>query len=136
MPIRNHRWKSSRADDVNVVSKAQKEMFRNESIVHNQQQTWAVSQTIGHEENGYFISNQQEKNIYKTIKKTGHGLYFNKFPKYRGHWEPFLAYKASQEGQTKEVINKSNANKYFYKLGPRVYKHFEVMWEKCERNTA
>lgn len=39
MPIRNQRWKSSRADDVNVVSKAQKEMFRNESIVHNQQQT-------------------------------------------------------------------------------------------------
>lgn len=27
MPISNQRWKSSRADDVNVVSKAQKEML-------------------------------------------------------------------------------------------------------------
>lgn len=86
VPISIQRWKSSRADD---VSAAQKEML------------WTEIKAK------YTIKEEHEQLVRKWLfyfsvsrhRKTGHAPDFNKFPKYRDHWQQFLAYKTSEEGQ-------------------------------------
>lgn len=59
---------------------------------------------------------------------------FEDFPKLQNHWDDFVAYKASAEGQTLSEKNKENASKkkYFHRLGPGGYKTKIPKWEKRE----
>lgn len=87
MHISIQRWNSSRADDVNAVSVAQKEMLWTDikalyAIKDEHEQLvkqWAMKKMV-------VLFQHLKTSLYSTYRKIGHATDFYKYPKYRDHW--------------------------------------------------
>ena len=81
---------------------------------------------------------------FQTFKKSLYMKYvqnrltpsFNTYPKLEGHWDKFIEYKLSAEGQTLSALAKKNASKkkYHHRLGTGGYAKKVPQWEKQEQD--
>ncbi|KAJ1265042.1 hypothetical protein BS78_08G047800 [Paspalum vaginatum] len=80
------------------------------------------------------LFHSHKKKLYEGFKKNGQVPDFNKFPKYRGHWEEFISYKESEEAIAFSAKNKASAKKkeYHHRLGPGDYKGRAEGWATME----
>nr|ABB46929.2 transposon protein, putative, CACTA, En/Spm sub-class [Oryza sativa Japonica Group] len=91
------------------------------------------SEKVDSKENGRQFQNFKGDLYQKYILK-GQTPNFNTFPKLRDHWDEFVAYKTSQQGEAMMERNKENAakKKYHHHLGSGGYSVTMPKWEEME----
>ena len=94
---------------------------------------------MGHEEDGYCISDVQEKleqRVKDYIKKGLTPDFEKDFKKQRPYWDAYVQYKSSEDSEQRTTQAKENASKkkHFHHLGQGAYKASIPKWHKMEED--
>nr|CAE01872.2 OSJNBb0028M18.5 [Oryza sativa Japonica Group] len=137
VPVSKVYWRRTRArgDNDSFVSESEKEMlwttmletFTLPAGTENIVKQWTLKKMA--EQFQSFKGDLYKKYILKGLTPN-----FDVFPKLRGHWDEFVAYKTGQQGQAMMVKNKENAakKKYHHHLVSGGYSVAMPKWEEME----
>nr|CAH65918.1 OSIGBa0102O13.9 [Oryza sativa] len=137
VPVSKVYWRRTRArgDNDSFVSESEKEMLWTTMLetftlpvgTENIVKQWTLKKMA--EQFQSFKGDLYKKYILKGLTPN-----FDVFPKLRGHWDEFVAYKTGQQGQAMMVKNKENAakKKYHHHLVSGGYSVAMPKWEEME----
>jgi hypothetical protein len=146
IPISIQEWNKPKADDgVSYVDDRSKdelwntlmtnfslppEVDPNSNVVERKVKAWALKKMAEQFKN--WKKRLHEKFVLKEKTPTFTGQY----EKMKDHWPAFVAYKTSEKGKKRSLINKQNAAKkeYHHVTGSGGYKVARPTWDKAEND--